>query len=105
MNRIVILFLFLVIACQPKPAPPLMATDTAGTVLMAPAAVLINVPCPAIDSLITEQMKIKKERDSLKTELFMAQFTVTRVKYYLDICLKNPSQDKFLKGWIKRAIQ
>lgn len=105
MNRIVILFLFLLVACQPKPAPPLMATDTAGTVLTAPVAVLVNVPCPSIDSLFTERMELKRERDSLKTELFLAQFTVTRVRYYLDICLRNPTQDKFLKGWIKRAIQ
>jgi hypothetical protein len=43
--------------------------------------------------------------DSLKTALFLSEFKVTKVRKYLNICLHNPSQDKFLKGWIKRAIQ
>jgi len=43
-------------------------------------------------------MARKKTIDSLKTELFLSQFRVQKVRYYLNICIKNPSQDKFLKG-------
>lgn len=43
--------------------------------------------------------------DSLRTALFIEKFKVTKVRKYLKICVHNPSQDKFLKGWIKRAIQ
>lgn len=48
---------------------------------------------------------LRRENDSLRTALFQAQFKVNKVRYYLKICLRNPSQDKFLKGWVKRAIQ
>ncbi len=47
----------------------------------------------------------KQQYDSLKTALFLANYKLTRVNYYLNICLKRPSQTKFLAGWIKRAIQ
>jgi hypothetical protein len=42
--------------------------------------------------------------DSLSRKLFLAEYKIQRVKYYLHIAIKNPSQTKFLKGWIKRAI-
>lgn len=47
----------------------------------------------------------KKTLDSLTDQLYAAKYKIERVRFYLNICLRNPSQDKFLKGWIKRAIQ
>ena len=49
--------------------------------------------------------RIKHENDSLKTQLFLANYKVEKVRFYLKICLRKPSQDKFLKGWINRAIK
>lgn len=43
--------------------------------------------------------------DSVKTKLFHAEYRLERVRYYLNICLRNPTQDKFLKGWVRRAIE
>jgi hypothetical protein len=43
--------------------------------------------------------------DSLRNALYLANFRIERVRFYLNICLKNSSQDKFLKGWIGRAIK
>jgi hypothetical protein len=48
---------------------------------------------------------LKHVTDSLTRKLFVAEYKLQRVKYYLNIAIKNPSQTKFLKGWIKRAIQ
>lgn len=42
--------------------------------------------------------------DSLKDELFIAKYKIERVKYYLKITQRNPSQTKFLKSWINRAV-
>lgn len=42
--------------------------------------------------------------DSLSKELFLANFKVEKVRYYLNICLKNKTQDKYLKGWVRRAL-
>jgi hypothetical protein len=43
--------------------------------------------------------------DSLRTALFNANYKLTRVKYYLHIAIKHPSQQKFLTSWISRAIK
>ncbi|MEO9145072.1 MAG: hypothetical protein ABI237_05895 [Ginsengibacter sp.] len=42
--------------------------------------------------------------DSLKTKLTVAGFKLERVRYYLKICQRKPSQTKFLVSWINRAI-
>lgn len=41
---------------------------------------------------------------ALKDSLFIAKYKIEGVKKYLKICDKNPSQIKFLRGWIHRAI-
>ena len=43
--------------------------------------------------------------DSLKTQLFLSNYKVEKVKYYLKIVDKNPSQVKFLRGWMRRAVE
>lgn len=49
--------------------------------------------------------QLKKENDSLRSKLFLANYKVEKVRFYLNLTIKNPSQTKFLKGWVKRAIQ
>lgn len=46
-----------------------------------------------------------KQNDSLRTRLFLVNYKVEKVKFYLNLCTKNSSQDKFLKGWIRRAVE
>ena len=47
----------------------------------------------------------KNQNDSLKTELILSNYKIEKVRFYLNITIKKPSQTKFLKGWIKRAIE
>jgi len=47
------------------------------------------------------QIVIKKKNDSL----FVERFRLERVKYYNRIAQNNPSQMKFLVGWINRAVK
>ncbi len=47
----------------------------------------------------------KRQTDSLRSALQVARFKLERVRFYLNICLRNPTQDRFLKGWIRRAIE
>ncbi len=49
--------------------------------------------------------KLHVSLDSLKSSLFVSNYKIERVKYYLKICYKKPSQDVFLKGWVNRAVQ
>lgn len=58
---------------------------------------------------ILEHSKIPVEAqrncDSLQSRLFVAQYKIERVRYYLKICKRNPKQTKFLVSWINRAIE
>lgn len=56
------------------------------------------------DSVSKIQRNSMTNCDSLKTAIFLANYKIEKVRFYLNICLKKPSQDKFLKGWIRRAI-
>lgn len=41
----------------------------------------------------------------LRDTLFYQSAQIANARKYLNICLKNPTQDKFLKGWIRRALE
>lgn len=47
----------------------------------------------------------KHKSDSLSVALFLSNYRVEKIKYYLNICNKNPKQDKFLRGWINRSVK
>lgn len=59
-----------------------------------------------IDStMIYQRDSLKLVCDSLKTQLFLNKYKVEKVKFYLNICMRDKTQDKFLKGWVRRAIE
>ncbi len=37
--------------------------------------------------------------------LFLYKYAIEKIKYYRDIVSKNPSQKKFLLGWINRSLE
>lgn len=72
--------------------------------------IILNKTIPLFDTIIrydTVPLNINSFLlvDSLKTALFIEKYKVERVKYYLRIVDNNSSQEKYLKGWIKRAIK
>jgi hypothetical protein len=107
-----ILFLLLILAAcnnnklNSAPPPPPCPYDS---MRVSDSARIASLEAHIAD-LLSEKKEVihirdKRVEDSLITALFIANYKVERVRYYLNICLKNPSQDKFLKGWIRRAIQ
>lgn len=63
------------------------------------------------DSLLLLFQELPKQNDSLTAinkkfaqELLHKKLIIENAKYYVEICNKNPSQDKFLKGWMNRAL-
>lgn len=70
----------------------------------------LNSVCTAqrtakFDSSITSKYQYQKTIDSLKTALNISKFKIQKVKYYLAIVDKRPSQIKYLKGWVRRAVK
>jgi hypothetical protein len=47
----------------------------------------------------------KHKKDSIYGKLFVARFKIEKVKYYHAICIRKPKQEKYLKGWIIRALE
>ncbi len=57
------------------------------------------------DSLRRQYDSIVHVNKGLRMDLFLANYKVEKVRYYLNITLRKPTQTKFLKGWIRRAIE
>jgi hypothetical protein len=88
----------LLFSCQSKPAivqPPAAIHDT------VPPVKIIHDTLPAQVIIVDNRKTI----DSLKTALMVANYKLWRVRYYTGIVDRNPSQLKFYKGWINRAVQ
>lgn len=78
------------------------------TIYIVPKCTTISIPIfdsSTEDSLREVLQKEISQNDSLRTQLGRANLKINKVKFYLNICLKNSSQDKFLKGWIRRAVE
>lgn len=70
------------------------------------------IPCPVaevktdtVKVIIIRNDSLQAKVDSLSTLLYLNTYKVERVKYYVKIVDRNPSQIKFLKGWIRRAVE
>lgn len=82
------------LSCHPKVETRVVVKDS-----------IVYKLAPVSDSLLRECIALNKKVDSLKTELFLSEFKAERMQYYIGIVEHDPSQLKFLKGWINRAIQ
>lgn len=57
--------------------------------------------CTTIDSTLVNKIQI--ERDSLKTELFIANYKLARIDEYVKLSERG-SNYRFLGGWIRRVL-
>jgi hypothetical protein len=104
MKYLIILAIVLFAGCKVKVGPdaPIAIYDTVKVYDTIP---VLTCDEDVVYDTVYVNVVNKKTLDSIATELFVANYKIERVKYYLNICLRNPSQDKFLKGWIKRAVK
>lgn len=65
--------------------------------------ILVTIQCDYTKYLRTID-SIQIVNDTLARRLLHSRLVIQNVKYYLNICIQKPSQDKFLKGWIRRAL-
>ena len=47
----------------------------------------------------------RRQNDTLLHKLYISNKRLTKVVFYSNICIKNPKQIKFLKGWIRRTME
>lgn len=105
---LIVICFFLFFGCkkeQPKPTPcdPIIVTET----------VYVGEGYKnKFDSIAPLLTKIQAENDSLTAinniiagKLLSSNLMIENARYYLKITINNPSQDKFLKGWMRRALE
>lgn len=109
--------LLLLASCSRQSAPPV------ASVAGKPDTVFLPAECPpAVADLTTDlfqcQMllenataerdsiaRIAGKVDSLYAKLLVVNYKLERVRFYSDIVRRNPSQVKFLRGWINRVLE
>ena len=95
----------LMISCKPS------VQKTVEPVIQVPDTVYVEVPVinqERIKELESDVQFWKHQVDSLKITIsyedYMNARRMEKVKYYISICEKKPSNKKFFYGWIKRTI-
>lgn len=62
-------------------------------------------------SIFTNAQKIdscifyKKQNDTLHHKLYMETKQIEKIIFYMNLCKKNPKNNKFLIGWISRTLK
>jgi len=62
-----------------------------------------HIVCDTV--IMQDTITIGANYDSLGMRLRAANQKLNKVQFYVNICNKNPKQDKFLKGWVNRALK
>ena len=91
----------------PAPAPAPVTFPSAEVKVISDSSYVATIDSLRIalaDCKHTSEINYGKLRDT-KDTLMLYKAQAANVRKYLNICLKNPTQDKFLKGWVKRAIE
>jgi hypothetical protein len=116
-NLILILVLFLsVFSCKRNDAKTPVDNESVVVVDSFPVIVKDTVQIDLgyqkkYDSLLVLNLRKDLKIDSfqavnnkLAKDLLHNKLIIKNAQYYLNITIKNPSQDKFLKGWMRRAL-
>ncbi len=79
-------------------------------VLPAPAPIhdTVYLPAPVVDETLEPVIDTVylpgQNCDSMAMWLRAARQKLNKINYYVNICNRNPKQDKFLRGWMNRAL-
>lgn len=110
MKNLILLLLFLFASCKQAESKPVIIEKPI-EVIKTDTVFLPKVDTVFIVKENTSVLQLQKANDSLKTannklgkKLLHSELVITNAKYYLNIANKNPSQQKFLRGWMNRAL-
>ncbi len=111
MKNLIIIFSFTLVSCSSQTPATLkyIEPDQPIAVELGQRIFICDSTVNAKDIIIAALRDSLKQsivkNDSLHKQLFLANFKTINIIGYCNICIKNPSQIKFLKGWINRATK
>ncbi len=56
-------------------------------------------------TVVEQRDSLQRLCNTLHTKIFIEDYKLQKVDFYLNLCLKDKKKDKYLKGWIKRTLQ
>lgn len=110
MKNLILLFVFLFAAsCKRAEMKPVVIEKPVETVKIDTVVIRLTDTVYVVKS--DDSARLLRSVDSLKTannklgkELLHNKLIIQNARYYLNIANKNPSQQKFLRGWMNRAL-
>lgn len=112
MKNLIFIILALFMSCkQAEPSPknekPVTNVRVDTVFISRIDTVYISQPAKQNDNILrlqTQNDSLKVANNKLGKELLHNKLIIQNAKYYLNIANKNPSQQKFLRGWMNRAL-
>lgn len=106
MIRAIILIIIFTVSCKCPDENGHVITIQQDSITIAKQQQIIESLTDSITILKHQDCKdVQKRCDSLRTALAVQNYRVGRIRYYVGICNRRPSQDKFLRGWINRTLR
>ncbi|RYD50696.1 MAG: hypothetical protein EOP52_13215 [Sphingobacteriales bacterium] len=87
--------------CPPCPTAGIVAvpeTQVSPVHVVWVDTIRVPAPYPVVDSIVF------RKNDSLHDALLVSNYRLARIKEYLRIINRNPSQVKFIRGWLNRVF-
>lgn len=110
MKNFIVLILFFLIGCKQAEIKPIIFAKPLETIRVDTVFV-VKIDTVFITKSTTNIVQLQKSNDSLKSlnnklakDLLHQKLVIENAKYYLNIVNKNPTQQKFLRGWMNRAL-
>lgn len=96
MLNIIVAF-FVLASCHQKKAPVKEPISDSSWII--PPCDTVYIPDGRLNDSLVDVIRSKD------SALFESNFKLSRVWYYDSLCLKNSKLDKYLKGWVRRALE
>lgn len=97
---------------HPKSEPQIIEQPVSAAELHRIEDSIFTIHNYKVDELILENQLLQTKVDSMQItsdtlarRLLHARLMIENARYYLKIAIRSPSQDKFLKGWMRRALE
>lgn len=119
--RVMIIMLFALVACkgtktcqEPRKVPAVQIESSKPSDVLVLGEPSYCTPCaPSNDDSLLKELSYARNgidsviaiNDTLAARLLHARLMIENARYYLRIAIKDKSQDKFLKGWMRRALE
>lgn len=105
MKKVIFILAIAFASCTSKKPAVTQPVDSSVNALAADTGNnILNATIIRVDTIYVKDTVLQRKADSLLRRTITYDFTMKQIKRYCDIVGRNPSQIKYLRGWVLRAI-